>query len=95
MTRYLLLPFLSLLLALLSCQPSTKKAEALIPTRTTIIDSLKHPWSMAFLSEDEVIVSEKDGNLLRVNLSTKERYAISGFPEDLVDSIRDIMVKTV
>ena len=88
MTRYLLLPFLSLLLALLSCQPSTKKAEALIPTRTTIIDSLKHPWSMAFLSEDEVIVSEKDGNLLRVNLSTKERYAISGFPEDLVDSIR-------
>ena len=86
MTRYLLL--LSLSLFLFACQPSNRETETLTPTRTTIIDSLRHPWSMAFLSEEEVIVSEKDGDLLRINLSTKERHTISGFPEDLVDSIR-------
>ncbi|MEM6765125.1 MAG: PQQ-dependent sugar dehydrogenase, partial [Bacteroidota bacterium] len=77
-----------LLLLAVACQPTPKEPEALTPTRITIIDSLKHPWSMAFLTEEEVIVSEKDGNLLRVKLDTKEKFTIQGFPSDLVDSIR-------
>ncbi len=57
-------------------------------TRETVLDSLKHPWSMAMQSEEEALVAEKDGNLLKVNLSTKEKTVIQGFPEDLIDSIR-------
>ncbi|GAA4279369.1 PQQ-dependent sugar dehydrogenase [Aquimarina mytili] len=60
------------------------------PVKETIIDSLKHPWSMAFLSEDEVLVSEKDRDLLRVNLSSKKKKIIKGFPGDLTDSIRTV-----
>ncbi len=58
------------------------------PIKEVIIDSLKHPWSMAFISEDEVLVSEKDGDLLRVNLESKKKKIIKGFPRDLTDSIR-------
>ena len=53
-----------------------------------IMEGLKHPWSMAFISENDVIVSEKDGNLLRVNLSSHQKKIITGFPKDLFDSIR-------
>lgn len=42
---------------------------------------------MAFLSSDEAIVAEKDGDLLMVNLSTKSRKIIEGFPNDLADSL--------
>ncbi len=59
-----------------------------VPLRETVLDSLRHPWSMAFLSEAEVLITEKDGNLLRANLESKEKTLIQGFPEDLVDSIR-------
>ncbi len=58
------------------------------PIKETIVDSLKHPWSMAFISEDEALVTEKDGNLLRVDLSTKKKKIMEGFPKDLTDSIR-------
>ncbi|MFK7773679.1 MAG: PQQ-dependent sugar dehydrogenase [Saprospiraceae bacterium] len=61
------------------------------PIKETIIENLKRPWSMDFISENEVIVAEKDGDLLRVNLSTKEKFLIQGFPNDLADSIQ--MVK--
>ncbi|GAA4275077.1 PQQ-dependent sugar dehydrogenase [Aquimarina gracilis] len=58
------------------------------PVKEVIIDSLKHPWSITFLSEDEALVSEKDGDLLKVNLSSKKKKVIKGFPRDLTDSIR-------
>ncbi len=57
------------------------------PVKEVLLDGLKRPWSMAFISEEEVIVAEKEGGLLRVNLVTKHRAAISGFPDDLADSI--------
>ena len=56
--------------------------------KTVILDSLRHPWSIAFLSEQEVLITEKDGNLIRADLETGQRKVISGFPIDLVDSIR-------
>jgi aldose sugar dehydrogenase len=55
--------------------------------KTTILDSLKRPWSMAFINEDEVLISEKEGHLLKVNLLNKERIIIKGFPTDLEDSL--------
>lgn len=57
------------------------------PEKEIVLDQLKRPWSMAFLSEDEVLIAEKEGDLLRVNLHTKERIKISGFPTDMADSI--------
>lgn len=52
-----------------------------------ITDGLKRPWSMCFLSEDEVLVSEKEGNLVRLNLLTKLKTKITGYPADLEDSL--------
>ncbi len=79
------------LLLFLGCNSSpTKLSESttlVMPKKETIIDNLKRPWSMDFISEEEVIVAEKDGDLVRVNLSTKEKSRIKGFPTDLADSI--------
>jgi glucose/arabinose dehydrogenase len=58
-----------------------------LPVAETVLDSLKRPWSMAFLSEDEALISEKEGALLRVNLRTRTRTPIRGFPADLADSM--------
>ena len=55
--------------------------------KETILEGLKRPWSMAFISEDEVLISEKEGYLVKVNLQNKERIRIQGFPADLEDSL--------
>jgi glucose/arabinose dehydrogenase len=55
--------------------------------KEVVMDSLKRPWSMAFLSEDEVLIAEKEGDLIKVNLLSKQRTRINGFPADMADSI--------
>ncbi len=80
---------------LLSCDTSKEQKEiiSLIPSqpkKEIVMTGLNHPWSMAFLSEEEALVSEKEGDLLRINLVTKERNTIKGFPSDLTDSIKMI-----
>ncbi len=45
----------------------------IVPEKKIVMDGLLHPWSMAFLSEDEALVAEKDGDLVRVNLLTKKK----------------------
>ena len=55
--------------------------------KETVMENLARPWSMAFISEEEVIVAEKEGDLLKVNLSLGTRTPILGFPADLADSI--------
>ena len=57
------------------------------PKKETVMDGLRHPWSMAFLSENEALISEKDGDLIRVNLSTKKIIKIKNFPADLAKEI--------
>jgi aldose sugar dehydrogenase len=57
------------------------------PEKETILEGLKRPWSMAFLSENEVLISEKEGDLVRFNLTKKEKIKINGFPTDLEDSL--------
>jgi aldose sugar dehydrogenase len=52
-----------------------------------ILEGLKRPWSMAFISEDEVLISEKEGDLLWVDLLKKEKRKILGYPTDLEDSL--------
>ena len=58
------------------------------PAKKVILEGFNHPWSMAFVSEDVALISEKDGNLLKVDLASKEKNIIKGFPQDLTDSIR-------
>jgi aldose sugar dehydrogenase len=58
-----------------------------LPEKEVVLTGLNRPWSMAFLSEDEVLISEKEGDLLRVNLRTKAKTPLKGFPTDMMDSI--------
>ncbi|MEO0734479.1 MAG: PQQ-dependent sugar dehydrogenase, partial [Bacteroidota bacterium] len=58
------------------------------PAKEVVLDGLRHPWSICFLSEAEALITEKDGDLLRVSLVDKSRRVVRGFPSDLADSIR-------
>jgi glucose/arabinose dehydrogenase len=60
---------------------------AIRPEKETVLEGLKRPWSIAFLSENEVLISEKEGELVKVNLLTKVKEKIQGFPMDFQDSI--------
>lgn len=88
----LMIPLVMLLIGCSQNQKSStsKEIRPTLPTKHIVMDSLNHPWSMAFLSNEEALVSEKDGNLLRINLNSKEKRIIKGFPTDLTDSIRTI-----
>lgn len=68
-----------------SAEPIPKKPAEMTPrpVKEVIMDGFNRPWSIAFLSEDEALIAEKDGDLLRVNLSTKERVKIGGLPKDV------------
>lgn len=72
-----------------SAEPIPKRPEdqIAVPAKETILEGLKRPWSMAFLTEDEALIAEKDGKLIRVNLKTKERTIVSGLPNDVARAI--------
>lgn len=55
--------------------------------KETILEGLKRPWSMAFISENEVLISEKEGDLVKFNFLKKEKNKIQGFPSDMEDSL--------
>lgn len=57
------------------------------PEKETVLEGLKRPWSIAFISEDEVLISEKEGDLIKYNIAKKEKTKIQGFPTDLEDSL--------
>lgn len=65
----------------------TVTLNAIQPEKDVVLEGLKRPWSMAFISEDEVLISEKEGDLIRYNLLSKERFIIKNFPKDLEDSL--------
>jgi len=62
------------------------------PGKQVIMEGLNRPWSMAFLSEEEAIIAEKDGDVLLVNLKEKTRESIQGLPNDVG---RKILIDTV
>lgn len=72
-----------------SAEPIPKKPEEAVakPLKEVVMDGLNRPWSMAFISEQEAIIAEKDGDLLRVNLERKEREKIMGLPEDVARAV--------
>jgi glucose/arabinose dehydrogenase len=62
--------------------PPIKSESNVKPEKEIVLENLKRPWSIAFLTEDEVLVAEKEGDLVKVNLSTKQKVIIKGFPDD-------------
>jgi len=87
MNVYKLTPLL--LLMVIGCAPKVeeKKDVGHHPVKKVILEGLKRPWSAAFLSDNEALITEKDDALIRVDLNTKKRSNIKGFPKDLIDSI--------
>lgn len=58
------------------------------PRREVVLDGLKSPWGMAFISAHEVLITEKEGGLVLADLRAGERADITGLPSDLFDDIR-------
>ena len=38
---------------------------------------LNHPWGMTFVNDENLLITEKNGRLLRINILTGEHYNIS------------------
>ena len=43
------------------------------PKLEKIIEGLNNPWSFSFINDEEILVTEKSGNLLKINLSNKKK----------------------
>lgn len=72
-----------------SAEPIPKSLEDTMvkPQKETVLEGLNKPWSIAFISENEAIIAEKDATLTRVNLLTKEKQPISGLPNDVARAV--------
>jgi glucose/arabinose dehydrogenase len=60
---------------------------AIRPEKEIVFEGLKRPWSIVFITEQDALISEKDGDLVKINLSNKEKTKITGFPSDMSDSL--------
>ena len=42
------------------------------PKLEEVIKDLKNPWSLSFMTDKDILVTEKSGNLLKINLLDKK-----------------------
>lgn len=56
-------------------------------SKTEVAGGLNRPWSGAFISEFDLLVAEKDGGLVRLNLRDSSRVNITGLPTDVARAI--------
>ncbi len=68
--------------------PKTAQEHKPSPEKQIVMSGLKKPWSMDFINENEVLLAEKEGTLLRMNLQTKSRTIIGGLPTDVGKAIQ-------
>jgi len=89
MNNYLTNKSYSALLILFFCFPLSVFGQVLLTDRNNIEpyqvelvnNQLKHPWGMAFLSADEVLITEKKSSLKLLNLSSNMLTSITGLPD--------------
>ena len=69
---------------LASSLPTAAQANTNTAATPTIIErvgpTLSHPWGMEFLDHDTVLVTERDGRLLRIDLADGKATQITGVP---------------
>ncbi|MEL7311194.1 MAG: PQQ-dependent sugar dehydrogenase [Pseudomonadota bacterium] len=58
------------------------------PKKTVVLDGLRSPWSLAFIDEYTVLITEKEGGLVLADLQTGRVQPIRGLPDDLVADVR-------
>jgi aldose sugar dehydrogenase len=63
--KKIILIFLSYFIQFLNLSSNEPKLEELIK-------GLNSPWSLSFITSDEILVTEKSGNLLKINLTNKK-----------------------
>ena len=51
------------------------------PTLSKIGPALHHPWGMDFLNDDAILVTERRGNLFRINLANGNTHQIGNMPD--------------
>ncbi|TQV69644.1 PQQ-dependent sugar dehydrogenase [Exilibacterium tricleocarpae] len=79
----LLLPLFS------ACQAPPPPDPPVSITRVVVSSGLARPWDIAFLSEREALVTEKQGGIKRVDLVDGSHNAITGLPDDLDNLVRE------
>ena len=42
------------------------------PKLQELIKGLKNPWSLSFITDENILITEKSGNLLKINLANKK-----------------------
>ena len=73
------MPIRNWLFSALLLLPLTATAEKL--QIKTICDGLHHPWGLVFVDDDQVLVTERSGQLNRVDINSGERVVIEGTPQ--------------
>ncbi len=78
------------LLVMVGCQDQVNQKSTntpIVPIKEVVFEGLNRPWSIVFPNENEAIVTEKNGDMVLVDLIAKTKRTIKGFPADLTDSI--------
>ena len=60
--------------------PAASIPKAQWPFQATTVADFDEPWAMTFLPDGSLLVSEKRGALMRLDLKTKRKRAITGIP---------------
>jgi glucose/arabinose dehydrogenase len=82
--------FFSLLLVFLALpswaeKPVVIKSQAATFQLTTITNGLGIPWGLAFISDTDIIITEREGNIRLVNVETGKLRTLKGAPAVLAD----------
>ena len=82
--------FFTVLLAFLALpawaeKPVVIKSQAATFQLTTITSGLGIPWGLAFISDTDIIITEREGNIRLVNVETGKLRTLKGAPAVLAD----------
>ena len=73
MKKFLGILVLSLLVILTSSSQEAKTEDFKL---TKILEGLKSPWSLSFVSQNQVLITEKPGNIIYVNIENREQKKV-------------------